>query len=72
MILDNVSDRRIGYDEVDYLKVFTDKNAFDKSIAKLFATFTGNSDDVFLSEDDRYDHPKWDDFCEACWIFDKF
>ena len=72
MILNNVSDSRIDYDEVGDIKVFTDKAASDKSIAKLFASYTGDPDDVFLHSEERYDHQKWSQFCEECWIFDRF
>ena len=60
LILHNPSSDRIGYDEVEDILVFTDKTKFQAHIAKLFAQFTGNEDDVFLSFEEICEHGQFD------------
>ena len=72
MILEGPSDYRIDYDEIESIQIFVDKNKFHKAIAKLFADFTEDPDDVFLTFEEICDSEKYDDFCNAVYIWDLF
>jgi len=72
LILDNPSSDRIDYDEVEAILVFTDKTKFQMHIAKLFAEFTGHSDDAFLDYEEICEDDRFDDFNREVWFWDLF
>ena len=72
LILHNPSSDRIDYDEVEDILVFTYKSKFQAHIAKLFAQFTGNNEDLFLSFAEICDHEQFDAFNNDTWFWDLF
>lgn len=72
LILNNPSSNTIDYDEVETILVFTDKSKFQIHIAKLYAEFTGNEDDAFLSFDEICDSESFDVFNHHVWFWDLF
>lgn len=72
MILVNPSAYKVDYDEIEGIKVFTDEKKFQIELAKQFAKFTGNNDDVFLTYEEICDQPDFDAFCEGVWHWNLF
>lgn len=72
LILHNPSSHRINYDEIEDILVFTDKTKFQIHLAKMFAEFTGDKDDVFLSFDEICEDDRFDQFTQVTWFWDLF
>lgn len=72
MILWNVSDNRIDYDEIENIEVFIDRTKFEVQLTKYFAEFTGDEEDLMLNFDDICEHERFDEFNNACWFWDQF
>ena len=72
MILVNPSAYKVDYDEIEGIKVYTDKNKFTIALAKLYAEFSNNEDDVFLTYEELCEKPDFDAFCEQVWHWNLF
>lgn len=65
-------DGDIDYSQFEDTEVYTNKDEFWKRLAELFAKAEDDLSLEELSKKQLLKHKNWDDFCEACWIVDKF